>query len=226
MRRRNWLALACLVPLSLRAEILGIELVGLGPEGPSASYAAGDTTVVRFRLLDREPQGDPVNVVIRRDDGFLKVVAGVTERDTVLSVEVPLKGAAWTVNEFTAYVFDPGSGQILESVGSRTLIGTGRDSAAPALAATLESSRARIREDAVAAALAALDSEERPAAEDDAVIPRDAASPEAVDPEVAADQDQGLEVPPTQVPAIPLVRPVPVGVLAVSRLEDLLGNAL
>lgn len=215
MRPTRIALVCCLAPLPLRAELLGIELVGLGREGPSSSYAAGATTTVRFRLLDRDPTGEPVNVVIRRDDGFLTVVAGVTERDQVRSVEVPLKPASWTVNEFSAYAFDPGSGRILEAVGTRTIIGTGSTPTSPSLAATLEATRTRLREETMQTALAALDSQETPV-DDEAT--EDPAAPYEAEAEPLRPEVPG--------PTIPLVRPAPAGVLAVAHLDALLGNAM
>jgi len=136
------LSLACTA--GLQAEVQGIDFVGFGEQGPSTAYASGRWIVARFQVRDTEDLGEPVNVVLRRDDGATTVIANVQERNTVHTVAVPLKEAAWTLNEYEAFVFEPRSGAIHDGTTSRSVIQVGGGAAPTELASTLERTRARL----------------------------------------------------------------------------------
>lgn len=141
LRAPHLLALALLVPAA-HAGVQGVEILGFGAEGPSASYASERFVPLRFRVLSDGGPADPVNVVLRRDDGATTVVANVTALDTVHHVDVPLKDESWTLNEFEAFAFEPAAGALHQGPATRSIIRVGGEGH---LAAALETSRARVQ---------------------------------------------------------------------------------
>lgn len=148
--RRPGCLLACLLAALLApaapAEIEGVEFLGFGEEGPSAAYATGRWITARYRVRAAEDRGEPVNVILRRDDGATTVIANVRDRNVIHQVLVPLKDESWTLTEYEAFALEPDTGTIHQCAVTRSLIQVGDEGAEP-LAGALARSRARLIEE-------------------------------------------------------------------------------
>lgn len=125
-----------------RGDVLGIELVGFGPSGPSLTYTAARWVPLRYRIRGAATTGAPVHVILRRDDGATTMVPATTARDRDQTAEVPLRAGGFQLNEYEAFAIEPG-GRIHQS-RSLSVIHVGAGSSPGALAGRLEETRTRL----------------------------------------------------------------------------------
>lgn len=134
-----WGLLGLVLASSAQARDVRIELLGFGEQGASLRYVSGPEVTVRYRI--RGPAGEPMNVLLRRDDGATTVLANVAADGALRTATVPVKAERWTLSEYELFAFEPASGTMHRAPRPMGIVQTGPDGDA---ATALQRTRARL----------------------------------------------------------------------------------